>query len=197
MQRRAEGKVRPSVVQVKRVASWSLTSLRQDPVENVGEVHLPLSDPRAQILPVQQVQEETKLTQQLLHCCNTHRRVRHDHIFFYWYKTSNGRSAGSTQRSIMNRPAVGRRSGQVQVSGFTSATRRLHTRQNPHYLEISACVMAMILETGRRSRLRLYNPHALAHRSSNQLYSYGLCHNQLLTLSMPSINTSAGFTLPP
>lgn len=57
-------------------AFWTLTSLRQDPVEDVGEVQLPLSDPSTQVLPVQQVQEETKLTQQLLHRCSRHRHTQ-------------------------------------------------------------------------------------------------------------------------
>lgn len=53
-----------------------LTFVREDSVEDVGQVRLLLSDPSAQVLPVQQVEEETKLTHQLLHSCrentNTH-----------------------------------------------------------------------------------------------------------------------------
>lgn len=38
-------------------------------MQDVGEVCLLLSDPSAQILPIQQVQEQAQLTHQLLHRC--------------------------------------------------------------------------------------------------------------------------------
>lgn len=50
--------------------SCNLTFICEDSVEDVGEVNLPLSNPGTQILPVQQVQEQTKLTHQLLHRCS-------------------------------------------------------------------------------------------------------------------------------
>lgn len=76
-----------NVLQTEELGPWTLTSLRQDSVEDVGEVQLPLSDPGTQVLPVQQVQEETKLAQQLLHRCsghtNTDTGVRHEHVLLY------------------------------------------------------------------------------------------------------------------
>lgn len=49
-------------------------------MEDVGEVHLPFSNPGAQILPVQQVQEQTKLTHQFLHRCSTNTHTHRDAI---------------------------------------------------------------------------------------------------------------------
>lgn len=73
------------------LGTWTLTSLRQDSEEDVGEVQLPLSDPGTQVLPVQQVQEETKLTQQLLHRCSRH---RNGHDLLYEQETSKGHKQG-------------------------------------------------------------------------------------------------------
>lgn len=55
--------------------SLILTFVRQDSVQNIGEVYLLLSDPGTQIFSIQQVQKQTKLTHQLLHCWKTNTQI--------------------------------------------------------------------------------------------------------------------------
>lgn len=56
-------------VKVSEQFKLNVTFIRQDSEEDIGQVYLLLSDPGTQVLPVQQVQEQTKLTHQLLHGC--------------------------------------------------------------------------------------------------------------------------------